>query len=218
MQPKGPKAQRVQGLWSLCLVRPSWSRRPKGSSRIGEKGAQGPQGPGQHGQAAHHFWAPWDEPSAPSAPSKGSKGPLGPLGPGQRARRGRRGPYRGAEGAEGSGSKGPKAQRVQGLWSLCLVRLRAWLLGPCTVCCMAEPWENMTDADAARLCGSMLSDLDARIRAVAHARCEAVHRLRAGGMSVRRICDELSLSRWTVCHILKTEPQRSMAATPPNTP
>lgn len=164
-------------------------------------GPAGPEAPGQQGMSCHEFWALADERRTFSDITHQRSAPSGPCAPLVE-------PI-GALCAIGLRHRGPVRQR-----SL----LRAISLEPCTVCPMAEPWDNLSDVDTARMCGSLLSDLDARIRIVAHARCAAVHELRAGGMSIRRICDELSLSRWTVCHILKTDPQRSMAATPPNTP
>lgn len=83
---------------------------------------------------------------------------------------------------------------------------------------MTEPWDGLDAEEAAVMMGEELVGLDARMQVVASARAAAVKQMRAEGLSVRRICDALGLSRWVVCELLKQRPQRSAGATPPNTP
>jgi predicted transcriptional regulator len=75
----------------------------------------------------------------------------------------------------------------------------------------------MDPTDTAITTSDLLADLTARMSRVAVVRADAVRSMRAEGMSIRRICDVLGLSRWVVCELLKTD-QRSAGATPPNTP
>jgi len=86
-----------------------------------------------------------------------------------------------------------------------------------TVDFMNEPWDGLDPSNTAIVTSDLLSDLTARMNRVAAVRADAVRSMRAEGMSIRRICDILGLSRWVVCELLRAD-QRSDGATPPNTP